>query len=86
MIFYRYLEARYALDALQTGQWKIGRLNKLNDIFDCRPRLTNHPRGTEAMEEKYLEGNDVDFYGRATSWLGFLGWISKRRLYESLSV
>jgi hypothetical protein len=55
VILFRYLELRYALAALQTGQWKIGRLNKLNDIFDCRPRLTNHPRGMEGIDKKYME-------------------------------
>jgi hypothetical protein len=55
VIFYRYLETRFALEALQAGHWKIGRLNKLNDIFDCRPRLVNHPRGMEGMDNKYLE-------------------------------
>ena len=55
MTFYRYLSARYALEALQSGEWKIGRLSKLNDIFDCQPQFINHPRGTEGLDEKYLE-------------------------------
>jgi hypothetical protein len=54
MLLYRYLNLTYGLDALQTGKWKIGRLAKLNDVFDCRPRIRNLPRMV-CTEDKYLE-------------------------------
>jgi len=37
------MSERYALEALQTGLWKIGRLAELNDPYDCQPVLTNQP-------------------------------------------
>jgi len=37
VLLYRYLPACYALDALQTGLWKVGRTAELNDPADFRP-------------------------------------------------
>ena len=41
MIVYRYFNLTFGLEALQTGRWKIGRMEKLNDPFDCRPASIN---------------------------------------------
>jgi hypothetical protein len=41
MILYRYFRLNYALEALQTGRWKIGRLTELNDPLDCTPRVVS---------------------------------------------
>jgi len=40
---YRYFRSDYALLALQTKEWKIGRLNQLNDPYDCFPLITGRP-------------------------------------------
>ena len=54
---YRYLKSEYALLALQTKEWKIGRLNQLNDPFDCSPLIdgpSNRPGenyGNEFLKE-----------------------------------
>lgn len=38
---YRYLPLDYGLEALQQDRFKVGRMQELNDPFDCFPRLTN---------------------------------------------
>ena len=54
MIVYRFLHARYALQALQTRRLKIGRLRELNDPMDCSPRLINYPaRHVDVLNQKF---------------------------------
>lgn len=36
---YRYLQARWALKTLETGELRVGRLSELNDPFEFRPAL-----------------------------------------------
>jgi hypothetical protein len=36
---YRYMEARWALQTLQTGELRVSRLSRLNDPFEFRPAL-----------------------------------------------
>jgi len=55
MILYRYFNLAYALEALQTGTWKVGRFDELNDIYDCRPFLANIPSGLKGFEDTYLK-------------------------------
>ncbi|QJE97994.1 DUF2971 domain-containing protein [Luteolibacter luteus] len=37
MILWRYLSTEFAFQALETGQWKLGRIQELNDPLDCWP-------------------------------------------------
>ena len=39
MLIYRYLPAEFALLAIQEQRLKVGRINNLNDVFDCWPRI-----------------------------------------------
>jgi len=61
MMVYRYLNEQYALEALQTKTWKVGRLLELNDPADCQPILVNAPPQNTPEEEtsfatRYLSG------------------------------
>jgi hypothetical protein len=59
MILYRYFNLTYGLEALQTGKLKVSRLDKLNDIFDCRPRMINLPSGIpggDSFPDLFLKG------------------------------
>lgn len=40
MEVYRYLEARYAMAALENKELKVGVIHELNDPFDCWPSIT----------------------------------------------
>jgi|GEM_PF-3031625 len=40
MILYKYLRARYALDALTTKRLKVSTIEELNDIYDCAPSVS----------------------------------------------
>lgn len=61
MILYRYFNLSYGLEALQTGVWKVSRLDELNDIFDCRPHVINPPPGFSVpMTDAYMKNlNEV---------------------------
>jgi hypothetical protein len=55
---YRYFNLTHGLEALQTEVWKIGRLDELNDIFDCRPNMVNHtvqPGTPTFTDDEYLK-------------------------------
>jgi hypothetical protein len=54
VIVYRYFNLTYGLEALQTGQWKVSRLDKLNDVFDCRPHIKNLPTSFALSEDEYI--------------------------------
>jgi hypothetical protein len=74
MIIYRYLSLDHGLDTLQKERIKVGRLEDLNDPFDCFPRLINISPITD--------GDDADsharrFLRRYTSQLGVLCYSAK---------
>jgi len=58
-IFYRYLNHTYGLDAIQKGQWKIGRVTELNDPLDCEPQLINF----ESTTESEIKNEYADLFG-----------------------
>ena len=47
---YRYLNALYGIEALQSQQLKIGRFHELNDPYDCQPQLINLGRRDHAAD------------------------------------
>ncbi len=47
------LGGKILLECAPDWSLAIGRLNKLNDILDRRPRLINHLKGMESMDDKY---------------------------------
>lgn len=55
----RYFNLTYGLDALQTGRWKLGRFDQLNDSYDCQPTFTqipdNVPGGMEVFKTRYMK-------------------------------
>jgi hypothetical protein len=54
MMVFRYLKEKHALEALQTGRLKVGRLTELNDPADCQPTLEGAPeQGSEAGNEQF---------------------------------
>lgn len=48
MMIYRFLPEEFALQVLQTGMWKVGRLFGLNDPADFQPRLICEPPRSNA--------------------------------------
>jgi hypothetical protein len=69
MIVYRFLSARFALQALQTRRLKVGRVRELNDPMDCAPRLVNYPaRHVDVLNDRFEEG----VLGGAAETLGLL--------------
>jgi hypothetical protein len=54
MMLYRYLSEEFALQVLQTREWKVGRLLELNDPADCQPTLIDAPKQpNEAADAEY---------------------------------
>jgi len=54
MMLYRYLSEEFALQVLQTREWKVGRLLELNDPADCQPTLIGAPKQpNEAADAEY---------------------------------
>jgi len=41
MLVYRYLPAEFALLAIQEQRLRVGRIDKLNDVFECWPRIVS---------------------------------------------
>ena len=55
MIIYRYLPSEFALLAIQQQRLKVGRLNELNDIFDCRPTVVPPQGVSQADGRTFVE-------------------------------
>ena len=45
---YRYLRDVYAMQALESGYWKVGRISELNDPMDCSPGWSHPDPDVEA--------------------------------------
>jgi hypothetical protein len=50
MIVWRYLSWEFAVEAFETGEWKVGRISELNDPLDCRPTIVGS-RGKAVVGE-----------------------------------
>jgi hypothetical protein len=56
VIIYRYLPSEFALLAIQQQRLKVGRLNELNDIFDCGPAIIPPKSVLPSEEEAFVIG------------------------------
>jgi hypothetical protein len=56
MLLYRYLSLDHAVACLEERRLKVGRLNELNDPFDCFPRVINLPVEAKGFELGFAEG------------------------------
>jgi hypothetical protein len=65
MLIYRYLSLEYGMKSLQEKMLRVGRLNDLNDPYDCSPHFTgvpNCPGGESfAFDTGYLSGFSKHF-------------------------
>jgi len=65
-MLYKFLPAKYALQALQESRVKVSRMNKLNDIYDCFPRVTGKGKFFEddpKHAEEYVRRRAFEEYG-----------------------
>jgi hypothetical protein len=56
VMIYRYLPSEFALLAIQQQRLKVGRLNELNDIFDCGPAIIPPKSVLPSEEEAFVKG------------------------------
>src|SRR6266480_3191095 len=56
MLLYRYLSLEHAIGSVEEGRLKVGRLNELNDPFDCFPRVINLPSGAKGFDLGFADG------------------------------
>jgi len=65
MRIYRYLSLEYGIKALQEKKLRVGRLNELNDPYDCSPHMVDVPgiAGGESLhfDTGYLSGFSKHF-------------------------
>jgi hypothetical protein len=52
---YRYFKAEDALNTLQLWRLKVGRIQELNDPFDCFPSITRFPDNSALTRENFAE-------------------------------
>lgn len=62
-VIYRYLPAQWALEALQTNQFRVAYLNNLNDIFDCAPRIINRTNMSDKGYENRTQNRIYQNHG-----------------------
>ncbi len=56
MLLYRYLSLEHAIQCLEERRLKVGRLNELNDPFDCFPRVVNLPSEAKGFDLGFADG------------------------------
>lgn len=60
---YRFLRAEHAIQAIETGFLKIGRLAELNDPFEFIPVIEDAPAGKLSIYENFFIAACNDFFG-----------------------
>jgi hypothetical protein len=56
MLLYRYLSLEHAIGCVEERRLKVGRLNELNDPFDCFPRVINLPSEAKDFDLGFADG------------------------------
>jgi len=56
MLLYRYLSLEHAIGCVEERRLKVGRLNELNDPFDCFPRVINLPSEAKDFDLGFGDG------------------------------
>ncbi len=76
---YRYLRGEYAVQAIEEGFLKIGRLAEVNDPFEFRPAIVGLPKGTP---QEAIERRESFFIKKLNDSVGILCFSDERTVTD----